>query len=105
MTAADASALARARNGNPCANDTRVLAAFVARGLPVKDVNPRVNVLTYRAWRALGRQVAKGEHGVRLTTWLSTPEERDKSGKVTRRKGKRPRAAYVFHESQLMPVA
>ena len=38
----------------------------------VSDILPRENVFTYHAWRALGRQVRRGEHGVKVTTWIPT---------------------------------
>ena len=44
-------------------NDKAVLAAFSARGIALADIEPRVNVLTFRAWKAKGRSVCKGEHG------------------------------------------
>ena len=57
-------------------------------------------MLTYRAWRELGRQVRKGERGVRLQVWLTKPEEKDASGKVTRKTRTFPKYTTVFHVSQ-----
>ena len=35
----------------------------------VHTFGPDQNVFTFPAWRALGRTVCKGEHGVELTVW------------------------------------
>ena len=47
-----------------------IIAGFVAKGIPEHEIRPRENVFTYHAWRALGRQVRRGEHGVKVTTWI-----------------------------------
>ena len=39
---------------------------FAAKGIPPESILPRVNVLTFWAWKALGRSVRNGEHGVRV---------------------------------------
>ena len=59
-------ALERARNGSSFRNEAEVIGAFAERGIPVEQIIPRENVLTYRAWQAVGRQVKRGEKGVRL---------------------------------------
>ena len=82
-------------------NDALVVALFAARGIDPADVEPRVNVLTYRAWQAKGRQVCKGEKSVRLTVYIPIDEKRDAvTGKVTRAAGSRPWSSAVFHISQ-----
>lgn len=92
-------ALSRARNGGSLANDALVIRTFMARGLQGVDIRPRDNVLTYHAWRALGRQVRKGEHGVKVTTWIPV-EKRDKTTGERKPDGVRPKTATVFHISQ-----
>ena len=106
---AERAALGRARN--PFAsvrNDIEVIAAFVARGIPAADVQPRQNVFTFRAWRALGRYVKRGEHGVKLTVWYPIDQaDRDKTtGEKIGTKTTRLRcvAAVVFHVSQTAPI-
>ena len=96
-------ALTRARNGTPCANDVQVIMEFAARGVPVDDIKPRLNVYTYNGWKALGKQVRRGEKSVRIVTWIPIAEKRDGAGKIIRKAGRRPKTACVFHESQVDP--
>lgn len=63
-------ALARARGSLSTSNYAAIFEGFAAMGIPEDDIKPRENVLTYHAWRALGRQVRKGEHGVRVITYI-----------------------------------
>lgn len=113
MTSAEIAeqALCRARGSQATSNIMAVIVGFVEKGIPAEDINPRENVLTFWAWKALGRRVKKGEHGVRLTTWIpiaakETTTDRETgektTDKVTRR---RPRTAVVFHVSQTEPIA
>ena len=95
-----AEALARAQDGLPNANYVAIYSAFIARGLAEADIESRVNVLTYHAWRAKGRQVRKGERGVRVVTFIPT---KDKDGEPDG--GKRPWSATVFHVSQTDAVS
>jgi len=83
-------ALSRARNNQSLANYGAILAGFAERGLT--DIRPRENVFTYHAWQALGRQVRKGEQGIRVQTWITV--ERD-GQKVTI-----PKHTTVFHVTQ-----
>jgi antirestriction protein ArdC len=93
-------ALRRARESSSPANDAAVIAAFAARG--IFDVEPRENVLTFNAWKALGRSVKKGEKSVKVTTWAPIKDKqtgqpkRDENGKQKLR----PVTASVFHISQ-----
>lgn len=106
-------ALSRAANGQSLANWPAILAGFTAKGIPEADIGPRENVFTYHAWRALGRQVRRGEHGVKVVTFVSSarpsPEapadatEAD-GAPVKRQGGRRPWTATVFHVSQTDPV-
>jgi len=67
-------ALNRARAGNSMLNYQAILAGFSARGIPSSEIIPRENVLTYNAWQAIGRQVKKGEKGVKVISWIKTTE-------------------------------
>ena len=78
---------------------------FAEKGLPESDIEPRVNVLTYLAWRAVGRQVRKGEHGVQVLTWISLPDTLDEETGEIIKGGQRPKTATVFHVSQTDPIA
>src|SRR3990172_141928 len=62
--------LSRAENGQSLTNLPAIYQGFLDRGIPEADILPRENVLTYHAWRAKGRQVRRGEHGGRVTTWI-----------------------------------
>jgi hypothetical protein len=95
-----AEALSRATTGQSWANFPAIMAGFIEKGIPEQDILPRENVLTFQAWKALGRHVMRSEHGVRVTTWIPIAETRDESGAVTRAAGKRPWSAVVFHVSQ-----
>jgi antirestriction protein ArdC len=86
-------ALIRARTGNSMLNYQAILAGFTAKGIPAADIVPRENVLTYNAWQAIGRQVKKGEKGIKVISWV----------KMTSKAGAesiRPTSATVFHISQ-----
>ena len=89
-------ALARATQGQSVANYASIYKGFEEKGIPEADIEPRVNVLTYQAWRGAGRQVRKGEHGVKVFTFITMSKEVD--GEVET--FKRPRSTTVFHVSQ-----
>jgi hypothetical protein len=110
-------ALARAASGQSLGNWPAIVAGFLAKGIPEADIRPRENVFTYHAWRALGRQVRRGEHGVKVVTFITTaagdaPADDAASGAADagtgspakRRGGRRPWTATVFHISQTDPI-
>jgi hypothetical protein len=105
-----AEALDRAASGRSLSNWPAIFAGFAAKGIPEAELKPRENVFTYHAWRALGRQVRRGEHGVKVTTFVSVgakdgdqatdePDGPPKSGAY-----RRPWTATVFHVSQTDPI-
>ena len=100
-------ALSRARTSFSMANYVPIILGFVEKGIPEADISPRENVFTYHAWRALGRQVRKGEHGVKVTTFVPMKrKERDKAtGEEKTIESRRPTSATVFHVSQTDPIA
>jgi hypothetical protein len=102
-----AEALSRAINPvGPATNFPAIIHGFIAKGIPESEIRPRENVLTYNAWRALGRQVRRGEHGVRVLTFLPGREREEVTTgerKVARR-ASRPWTATVFHVSQTDPI-
>ena len=114
-------ALSRAAHGQSLANWPAILAGFTAKGIPETDIRPRENVFTYHAWRALGRQVRRGEHGVKVVTFVSSArtspgagigpcpnsegESEATAAPVKRSGGRRPWTATVFHVSQTDPVS
>jgi hypothetical protein len=101
-------ALDRAIGNQSTANWGAIFAGFAAKGIPEADIRPRENVFTYHAWRALGRQVRRGEHGVKVTTWVPAQgkEETDPdTGEKKEGRGFRVcKYATVFHISQTDPI-
>lgn len=98
-------ALTRATNSQSVGNYAAIFAGFMARGIPEKQIEPRVNVFTYDAWRALGRFVRKGEHGVQVATIRHLPAELDaETGDVRRPARSAPWRSTVFHITQTEPV-
>jgi len=98
-----AAALANATQNQSVANYDAIFERFMEKGIPEEDIEPRVNVFTYNAWLALGRRVKRGEHGVKITTWIGTSFKDEETGE--RKPGKRrPKTTTVFHISQTEPV-
>ena len=95
-------ALSRAQSGQSFTNYPAIIRGFVDRGIPESDITPRENVFTFHAWKALGRVVKKGEHGVRVVTYVPmTKKTTDDDGEETTEQiGSKPRVAFVFHVSQ-----
>ena len=96
-------ALERARSGDVNSNYGPIYAGLMEKGIAPEDIDPRVNVLTFAAWPALGRHVKKGEHGVKIVNWIQIAGKLDPAtGKET---GGRsfPRTTSVFHISQTEP--
>lgn len=90
-------ALSRAVSSASVMNYGAIFSEFAAKG--IEDIQPRINVFTFHAWKALGRQVRKGEHGVKVCTWVSMSKKDADTGEVTPI-GKKPRTTTVFHVSQ-----
>ena len=95
-------ALDRAQAGQAVTNYPAIYSGFLARGIPEADIRPRENVFTYNAWKALGRQVRRGEHGVKVVTFVPV-DKKNESGEVTETY-RRPWSATVFHVSQTDPA-
>ena len=89
-------ALSRATTNLSMLNYPAIYAGFEEKG--ISDVQPRVNVFTYQAWRAKGRQVRKGERGVKVVTWITVKD------KETEKESTFPKKTAVFHISQTDPV-
>tara|TARA_R110002167_G_scaffold163441_1_gene360337 strand:- start:132 stop:671 length:540 start_codon:yes stop_codon:yes gene_type:complete len=93
-------ALARALKNVSFLNYSTILKGFASRGIDPTDIIPRGNVFTYGAWQALGRQVQKGEKGVKIQTMI-VGEKKDKAtGAKTGEKTKFFGSTTVFHISQ-----
>lgn len=95
-------ALARATQGNALTNLPAIFSGFMEKGIPQHDIEPRINVLTFHAWKAKGRHVLKGQHGVKVLTWISGSKEIEDpdTGEMKEKTWKRPKTAVVFHISQ-----
>lgn len=91
-------AIDRAVNGQSLANYPAIFSGFMEKGIPEAEILPRENVFTYNAWKGLGRQVCKGEHGVKVQTWRESVDK--ESGEVKRF----PKTSTVFHVSQTKPA-
>jgi len=96
--------LERATSGLSFLNYETIIREFVARGIPADQIMPRENVLTCQAWKALGRHVRRGEHGVRILTWIpmgnGAPDVDQLTGAPSKQQRLRPVSAVVFHVSQ-----
>jgi hypothetical protein len=60
----------RATTGQALTNYPAIFAGFTAKGIPEGEIKPRENVFTFHAWKALGRSVKRGEHGVKVVTFV-----------------------------------
>src|SRR5579864_2572459 len=103
-----AEALDRARNGNTMTNYPAIFAGFIEKGIPEYDIKPRENVFTFAAWKALGRSVKRGEHGVKVVTFIDCAgrvEINQATGEGKQTSYRRPHTTTVFHISQTEPTA
>lgn len=91
-------ALERATLSPSVSNYPAIYEGFMSRGLSEDEIQPRENVFTYQAWKALGRQVRKGEHGVKIVTWVPMTKKNDDG--EAQEIGRRPKTTTVFHVSQ-----
>src|SRR6266567_8371932 len=100
-------ALDRATNGQALTNYPAIFEGFLAKGIAEADIKPRENVFTFQAWKALGRSVKRGEHGVRVVTFIACEsKERDPlTGEEKATSYRRPWTTTVFHISQTEPTA
>ena len=94
-----AEALAHATQSESLANYPAILEGFAAKGIPAAEIEPRVNVFTYHAWQALGRTVRRGEHGVKVCTWIPMTKKNADTGEAEPI-GRKRRMTTVFHISQ-----
>lgn len=96
-------AVGRATQGQSVMNYPSIFEGFMAKGIELADIKPRENVFTFWAWKALGRQVKKGEHGVKSVTFIPVSGKADAT--TGESKGFRmPRTVTVFHISQTEEV-
>jgi hypothetical protein len=92
-------ALSNATTRQSTMNYGAIFAGFEAKG--ITDIRPRENVFTFNAWKALGRSVKKGEHGVKVVTFIeATTRDTNEAGDETVRSYRKPHTTTVFHISQ-----
>ena len=91
-------ALTRALSGQSLTNYNAIYDGFAAKGIPIAEIEPRRNVFTFNAWKALGRTVLKGEHGVKITTFKTVTKRDKETGKED--SYSMPWHSTVFHISQ-----
>src|SRR5437899_12637902 len=96
-------ALSRAIGGFSMSNYPAVFHGFMSKGIPEEEIRPRENVFTFQAWKALGRVVRKGEHGVKICTFIVCSKE-DKENPDKKKTFPRPWFTTVFHISQTEPL-
>ena len=98
-------ALNRARGGETFSNFPVIIHGFTARGIPEEEIKPRENVFTYNAWKALGRHVKRGEHGVKVATVRELTKKKvdEQTGEEKTDCFSIPWTATVFHISQTEP--
>ena len=103
MNKAQIESLERARNGHSVYNWSAIFAGFQAKGIAEADIKPRENVFTFGAWRALGRTVRRGEHGVKVETWVER-EVTDPDDPEKHYQTRHHRRTTVFHITQTEPI-
>lgn len=96
-------ALEKAITGQSLMNYQAIIEGFIAKGIPADQIVPRENVFTYDAWRAVGRQVRRGEKGVSVVTFRECSKVDKDTGEISTWRS--PWHSTVFHISQTDPVA
>ena len=92
--------LKRAVSGQSFTNFPAIFHGFAAKGIPESEIKPRENVFTFQAWKALGRVVRRGEHGVKITTFIESKSEEIDKDTGEPKLVRRPWTTTVFHISQ-----
>src|SRR5438445_4790344 len=96
-------ALTRAVSGQSLSNFPAIFQGFAAKGIPESEIKPRENVFTFDAWKALGRVVRRGEHGVKVVTFIECSKGNKERGEKER--FRRPWTTTVFHVTQTGPLS
>ena len=97
-------ALSRAISGQSFSNFPAIFQGFVAKGIAEAEIKPRENVFTFEAWKALGRVVRRGEHGVKVVTFIECASKETDPDTGERKLSRRPWTTTVFHISQTEPL-
>lgn len=94
--------LKRAVGGQSYANYESIFEGFLEKGIPEAQIQPRENVFTFNAWKALGRVVKKGETGVKVFTVIECTKKDEETGEQI--PVKRGRTTTVFHITQTKKI-
>lgn len=98
-------ALRNATTSQSLSNYPMIYQQFMEMGIPEDEIRPRENVFTLNAWRALGRRVKKGVHGVKICTWVpTTATKKNDKGERVEVTRTMPWSTTVFHVSQTEAV-
>jgi antirestriction protein ArdC len=79
-------------------NYEAIFDGFAEKGIDANNILPRQNIFTFNAWRALGRIVRRGEHGVKVVTWIRCTKKDKETGEDVGYM--KPNTTTVFHISQ-----
>jgi hypothetical protein len=101
---AQVDSLRRAIHSKSFSNFPAIFYGFLAKGIPEAEIKPRENVFTFQAWKALGRVVRRGEHGVKITTFIESKGKEIDSDTGEPKIIRRPWTTTVFHVSQTEPI-
>ena len=93
-------ALTRAVQGLTMSNYPAIFHGFLEKGIPESEIKPRENIFTFNAWKALGRHVRKGEHGVKVVTFIECESKEVNPNTGEKETFRRPWTTTVFHVSQ-----
>jgi hypothetical protein len=104
VSASGLDSLKRAVSGQSLTNFPAIFSGFAAKGIPESEIKPRENVFTFNAWKVLGRVVRRGEHGVKITTFIESKSKRVDADSGEPRVTRRPWTTTVFHISQTEPL-
>ncbi len=93
-------ALKNAVTGQSLTNYKAIFEGFADMGIDPAEIVPRENVFTFNAWKALGRVVKKGQHGVKVFTFIECDKKQDEAGEFPKIPVKKCKQTTVFHISQ-----
>jgi len=102
-TAIQLEALTNAVSQQSTMNYSAIFDGFAAMGIAPEDIKPRENVFSFNAWKALGRVVTKGQHGVKVCTYIASTKTDKETGEQSG--SRRPWHTTVFHVSQTEALA
>lgn len=85
-------------------NDVAVVMIFASLGVDPDEILPRENVLTFKAWKAKGRKIAKGVNSISVPVYIPAKGKQEAEGDDEKPGSMMKRRARLFHESQTIPA-